>query len=412
MFEIMEGLGLTWFVCVQHKKVKSAMNARGTSSSSSSGKEDLNTAFKLIEEGHHHKEKAEHWLASRKYAEAAQRLAQLRKRQPHDTTEQIKIATLYHTQAIEFLKAARLSLVAALQQDTMSDHGGSDETSQRPPTSQNNDPPPLLHTNNSDNKIAQISDISSLLQTLTEKDFQNRLELFGRLFAKEELLLPSLSSSNQQSVEDEASKLEERLLQLNNSIPRFLKTEAEKIRDLNRGLRRLGLATVESPSSTTTTQSALFSPTATTTIVPPKSETDQVNDIINQVKDEVIMNHGELLAEQALLPPTSGSQPQDENIEEDIVVSAHDDDDEDEVEDNEAEEDNANLTSDVCRSIYDKLLSVQVSLAELIALFEVDAGGDAEIEFDPSRGRHLLNDARAQLKMVQEQWDNNNSSSA
>jgi hypothetical protein len=433
-------------------------NSHNNNINNNSKKEDLEAAFRLIEEGHEWKQKGKHWSASRQYAEAARILETLsrhvknqQKKKNDDTaaiTEQNRIAALYHTKALEFLQAARLSLVAALECEATTDHDEADVDMTKDPTTTSTTTTTMAATTTAvgdttkpppQSQMLLLADISALLQNLSDDDCQSRIELFGRLFAKNPELIWTTNNNNssnlaaaaqqkKKSVEDEASQLEDRLLQLNSSIPRSLKTESEKIRDLNRGLRRLGLSSVDdgSTSSYSHHHKPSGAPPPFFDATPLKSESEQVADIIHQAQDEVNLQIMMAAAGSAIGPTTDGDLAEqaakgllpvlkpadavhddhDETTDHDVVddsvssSSAIDDDD-----------DEAMLATDTCRSIYEKLLSVEVSLAELIALFEVDTGGDAEIEFDPSRGRHLLKDAMAKLKTVDTQWNNNNNNS-
>ena len=62
------------------------------------------------------------------------------------------------------------------------------------------------------------------------------MKLFGCLFAKE--------PEDPKTIHEQESSLEARLQELNASLPAAFKTEKERMRDLNRGLARLGLSLI------------------------------------------------------------------------------------------------------------------------------------------------------------------------
>ena len=93
------------------------------------------------------------------------------------------------------------------------------------------------------------------------------------LFSKEIALQSNVS---EESITQQAASLEERLLELNASLPSGFKSESERMSNINWGLRALG------PSSTIATNEKPKLDLCTF----PLSPEDQIVDIIAQAKDE------------------------------------------------------------------------------------------------------------------------------
>lgn len=364
---------------------------------SKSNENALEEAFRLIEKGNEHVEGMEHWKATDSYSHAhgiLQRLAEeaAAAAAPYSANnntasakmrdEQAKIAALYRHQSEEYLQRARGSFISALQQVNDDD----DQT-----IDANQDAP----KEGNDNKKQQISSDGS---SMSDEECFYRMKLFGRLFAKE--------PADPKTMHEQESSLEARLQELNASLPAAFKTEKERMRDLNRGLARLGLSLFPDTSA----DAAEFEQRGGGRLfglgdaAVPKSESEQVDWIIAQAKDEVAVAGGptgttsdSTLAEAAaagtldIKPDSCGDNRLD------------DEDDDDSVDFSALDED-ADLTPAICKDLHIKLVAAQVSLSELVALFDVDTDNDAAIEFEQARGKKMLQDVRLLLRQVTEKW--------
>jgi len=344
--------------------------------------EMLEEAFRLIQEGNE-ASPGDPWKAADCFAQAQANLAQLASDHANDESkrndkEQQKIAQLYEQQSMEYLKKGRKSLVQALEQDTASDG-------------------PVPIQSSAEERTTII--ISKLLANLSESDATHRLQLFGRLFAKE--------PEDPKSVEEQESSLEQRLASLSQALPTAFKSERERVRDLNRGLARLGLEQVgDTADQQHTGRMFGFRNTNSNGDETNKSEFEQVADIIAQAKDEVavsgvgVSNDGDLAVAAA-----AGDIPDATDV---LLDAAADVDDDNEADDQDADfsdvDEDADLTPEICREMQTKLVAAQASLSELVALFEVDQDEDAEITFDQARGKKVLQDTRLLLRQVTKKW--------
>jgi hypothetical protein len=183
--------------------------------------------------------------------------------------------------------------------------------------------------------------------------------------------------------------LEDRLAELNASLPQGFKTSDERLQEINRGLNRLGLPSYYDSSPTKPK------------IEPPKSESQQVEDIIAQAKDEVRFE-----------PKDEGSDAASTGTNSDHFL-AHSDSDDD---------DDSLLSDDVAKlqnvtKIRDEVAAAQAKLAELIVLMdtlssteeeeenELDhEGTNASSAFDPACAKKTLKDAKASLQKALKLW--------
>jgi len=158
---------------------------------------------------------------------------------------------------------------------------------------------------------------------------------------------------------------------------------------------------------------------------PPKSEMEQIDDIIAQAKDEVVALSGNSISDDGALAAAAATGQAVTSNDDDggsgvllpdvtdtllDTVDATGSSDDASVIDSAADDDidnddDAVLTPEICKVLQGKLVAAQVSLAELVALFEVDQDEDAEIEFDQARGKQILNDARLLLRQVTKKWE-------
>ena len=253
--------------------------------------------------------------------------------------EQARISTLYRQQSQEYMAKARENFVKAVKQEIEED---------------------------------VFADSPAFL-ALSDDESKKRVKLFCHLFGGEKHLLVQVD----QSVEDQETSLAERLAKLNESLPKGFKTSDERMRDIDRGLNRLGLSLYshadEKPK-----------------IELPKSETDQLNEIIAQAKDEA--RFGDSEGGKA----SSGTWAEADSLDDESIASA-----------NSASVDSAEkLDIQDRKAIQDYVVEAQAKLAELVALLEVDLDDKAaDQDFDHSQARKVLKESRRVLLKASKQWD-------
>ena len=188
-----------------------------------------------------------------------------------------------------------------------------------------------------------------------------RIRTFYSLFARPVDI--STKKEEEESLNDQQSSIEERLQELNASLPSGFKTSKERMDDINRGLNRLGLSLYA--------QKEPFARFLKDEV--PKSEEDQVAEIMEQAKDEVAF-------EKKFGPsndtPSAGPTSQDDDD--------YTDDDDDSEE--ELTKEDALLDDDVLaiKTIRRKVVKAQVKLAELVAL--LDEAKSQKIKEDEEEG--------------------------
>jgi hypothetical protein len=167
---------------------------------------------------------------------------------------------------------------------------------------------------------------------------ERRIRTFSILFSK-----------TTESVKEKTSMLEERLMELNASLPSGFKSDKERLADINRGLGRLGLSLY--PNSNHGTSS---------NIQPPQSEEDQVAEIIAQAKDQVRYEQ-----------PTETKEA--------TVASANDDSSSTSISSQESSDDSISVddlldepTFKNRKAIRHQVVKAQVKLAELLAMISTE----------------------------------------
>lgn len=338
----------------------------------SANKEDLEKAFQLIQEGKQQREDGENWVAAEHFWNARKLLQKLAKENPTDDEEQQKIAKLYQQQSQEYLHKTRQTFIEALEvEDEM------DEENRK----QGN---------------AKTADEYCYCQSLSEDEAQKRITIFSSIFAKElepPVEVAEKGEQEEYDVKEKQSSIEERLMELNASIPKGFKTSDERMQDINRGLNRLGLSLyTEGPTKPK--------------VEPSKSTSQQVADIIAQAHDEVAME-----------PKTNNSED---------VASVTDQDGSDiALSDDESFNSGVDsvLSDEVpklenVQKIKDQVAEAQAKLAELVALMDTVPAPENEEEdsldtegkkgdpsaFDPTPGKKVLQDARDSLHKALKLW--------
>lgn len=347
---------------------------------------DLEKAFDLIKEGNSHENSNRFWDASECFDLASRILKQLSGIEYASPIEEApeehqKISILYKQKSIEYFHRARDSLIRAMTNEKLSDRSIESEKTQS-------------STNNFLTDQCHISSIS-------EEECYSRVSLFGRLFAKDPELLSQFKNLKYKTPDEHASSLENRLMELNSSLPPTLKTDAERLREINRGLGRLGLS--------------MYSPSDDRNIKPFRgalnvdtgaSETDQIANLIAQVKDEVSFPDSTATDTNLLTGTEKVVSSKMPNLDLDTSSVDLSDENESSIE-NELDEENeeAQLPPETCKDIQSTLVEAQAAIAELIAMFDVDSGGDAQVHFDQESGKQALKKARIYLLQATKKWN-------
>lgn len=322
---------------------------------------DLDKAFVLIEEGNALEKEGNFWKSAQKFAEAMTLLEMLAKSSPCDTEEHAKIVELYKDKSNHYRRVARESLIQALQEEKKQDAEGDD-----------------------DGEI--------VVSTISRQEAESRISTFSLLFSK-----------TIEDVGEKTSNLEQRLMELNSSLPSGFKTEKERLADINRGLGRLGLSLYPNSNHGSSTD-----------IAPPQSEEEQVAAIISQAKDEVRF-------EAKPAPSGGGDDGESDDTSDDDESSSSDSEDSVSLDDLVNEPILKNH-----KSIRHKVVKAQVKLAELVALLniepDIDLSEDATEKkddnnddeqgkgvFDVEYGRTILVSARGVLNKALKDWPQSSS---
>lgn len=200
---------------------------------------EVEAVFALIEEGKKYESgKKSWWKATDCFIRSFMALRTLGATHPANNEEGQNIVDLYNAKSREFERRARKCLIKALEAETA--------------------------------KGASY---------VSNDEAKRRLEHFAKLFSKPALLNPPPD----RSIKKKQESIEERLAQLSKDLPKGLKTDDERLRDLNKGLNRLGLSLY--PNVVPTTSKSVPG----IAITPGKSESEQVDDIIAQAQDEVAL---------------------------------------------------------------------------------------------------------------------------
>lgn len=384
---------------------------------------DLEQIFASIEEGNALREKKQYWEAAKAYTEARRQLLTLASNNndneeqatAQDATEAAQIRELYQRQARDYLHQARASLVEALTQEDAADQALQlDEPTRHEQFTTTHNNGSNDRNNNEDVNVDE--DDTSL----------ERLKLFAWLFANEQSLHVLASEATTTSpvvAQEKQDSLEDRLRALNASLPQSVKTNDERMRDLNKSLRHLGIAV----PSASPKQQELFE-------VGAKSEFEQVEDIISQAKDEARMQQlhptdqdeittaaaaattstskvdisdaADKLVDSMLDAAEAAKSLQTENDDKDSAADDPDSSNHDDDDDNAG--DGANpFTLDDLTYFQDRVNEAQTSLAELNAMLERDENDteeDVGLLFDPDTGKHALDSALRYLLQVQKRW--------
>ena len=316
--------------------------------------------------------------------------------------EDTKIMTLYQQQADEYFFRARKALLQAMKVENQVDEmlRQQQQRQQQQPQQQ----PPQQQEQGAAPTTTETMGSGCGADRLPDEIAHDRLELFSRLFARDchkdmiQSAAAAAASSHPPDIQEMQSSIEQRLLQLNDSLPVGFKTSEQRMREINRGLNRLGFSLYSASEGNGLARTAL-----------PKSEEEQVNEIIAQARDEVALNQDTITNNSNPFTPLepTATVANDGQVHQNDTADSDLDSIDDEKSDNSTVDDEPDLTLDQIRCIREKAVEAQVHLAQLIALLEIDQSGDAEIQFCPSTGKHTLNEARKLLQSAAIEWTSN-----
>jgi hypothetical protein len=323
----------------------------------------IEDAFASIEQGVQYKKQKKPWEAAQAFAQAQRVLDDLAYAPSNKRKEdQTKIVQLYQQQAREYLDRSREVLLEALRNEMQADQQAQDTLK---------------------------------FQSLSQEEASARLQLFAHLFAPNGI--QTGTSTNDTKQFDLGSSIEQRLLSLNENLPHGFKTSEERMRNINRGLHRLGLSLYSAQDEP---RPPLFA------VEKPQSTEDQINAIIAQAKDDV--------AVQKQSPHVLKTQSM-ETTSTDEVENLHDSDSAEDAsvsdqisaatpEDKLAVKAEKELSLQAIQDIQEKVAEAQAKLAVLVAMFDLDTNADAEIQFDAAGGKAALRRARALLLEASQLW--------
>jgi hypothetical protein len=281
---------------------------------SNEGGNKLDKAFELLHQGKSLQAKGKHWDAADCLVQARIILQDLAKEQPTSTEEEQKIGKLYDEQALEYLHQSRQCLIEAMKSET--------EHEAKPGS-------------------------TFAMSSLTNEQAETRIRTFYSLFSRPINIQEGSPTKQEEekNIIDQQWSIEERLLDLNKSLPSGFKTSEERMGEINRGLNKLGLSLYDQREPFSRLQEEI-----------PKSTEEQIDDIIAQAQDEVTFDK------------KFGSGPTD------APNKVDDDDDSDSNDDSAESEDEEDYLLDdrvlAVKKIRKQAIKAQVKLAELIAVLD------------------------------------------
>eukprot|EP00527_Entomoneis_sp_CCMP2396_P002200 CAMPEP_0198145888 /NCGR_PEP_ID=MMETSP1443-20131203/25982_1 /TAXON_ID=186043 /ORGANISM="Entomoneis sp., Strain CCMP2396" /LENGTH=376 /DNA_ID=CAMNT_0043809649 /DNA_START=162 /DNA_END=1292 /DNA_ORIENTATION=- len=362
-------------------------------------KSKLERTFLLIQEGGAKKKQDEFWEATQLFFQAHELLRELSLASGPDSddddgeqakaaaaADQERIRALYKQQANEYFDQARQNLIKAMQLECDKDR-----------------------ENGGPSDIKDATPYKS--KSLTDEEAQQRLVLFTLLFAREQ----DVKKLHQEEENGDAappplpteSSLEERLRALNKSLPSKLKTDDERMREINQGLSRLGMSLYSHSDAKPSSVHAQVDSN--------KSEMEQVDDIIAHAKDEVLMSQqyptqqeGDTFVPSTVTNGVAVSKKEDVGVNHVFLDDNGDSDLGDS--DNDDDDSQVEIPKEELQKIQEKINEAQSSLAQLNALLaaaqeDADAeDADAGVKFDQNIGKKALKDARVLLQQATDRW--------
>ncbi|KAI2497876.1 hypothetical protein MHU86_16614 [Fragilaria crotonensis] len=284
----------------------------------------IDTVLDRIKEGNDYETANDFWQAAFCFGDAMGLLFQLAIDMIPQNDEEERILELYQAQCREYLHRGRQALIRALVDE--------------------------------DSKDVSDKDGDPKFITLADDEAKKRVRLFSTLFSKELENDEDVQSPQDQEMPDisqlsaQQCSLEARLKSLNSSLIPSLKSEEERMQDITRGLKGLGVhvdSHADRPKST---------------IELPVSTDDQVANIIAQVKDELTLD---IKNDKAEL-----------DVEDDIVLTDEDDTD---VTDDQ-EDDYGDIPKLLNKKmIRNSVINAQLKLAHLLVLLDAKPTAPAPV---------------------------------
>ncbi|KAG7357367.1 CobW/hypB/UreG, nucleotide-binding domain containing protein [Nitzschia inconspicua] len=381
--------------------------------SSHSPEDSVEKAFGLLQDAKAFEANAEYWKAAELYVQAQQLLQALSDEasrevaaiaadvtssdKPTTQEEQEQIARLYRDKAQEYWSQSRHCLIQAMQHEKSKDEVTADNKTSTP------------SGNNKMNESTSSSLPPLICNLIDDDQAKSRNHTFTVLFSrpiedKEDVGVgtdAAASNNDNENVLDQQWSLEERLQELNKSLPSGFKTDEERMSEINRGLNKLGLSLYTQKQPFARFQDELK---------PPKSEDEQIEEIMAQAQDEVAFAKSNGDDGGWTNKPTGKING---NFEDDF--SEDDDDDISEKGDELLEDDQLAL-----KTIRKKVIKAQVKIAELVALLDQakiakdkehkadddssnsgNSGADAFL----TSGKKKLRSAQRDLQKAMEEWN-------
>jgi hypothetical protein len=340
---------------------------------------DLEEAFSLIQQGKDSVEVDAHWDAAEYFDKASEILQGLAEAEEtnakQNENETKKIVTLYQSQSREYFHRARGSLLTAMKDENESDQ--------------------VLVKEGDTDAGATIGEVEDpVYLTLSDEDAEKRLRIFARLFSREMLLsvgeATEVNGDDVKPVFEQQSSLEDRLMQLNASLPSGFKTSNERMQDINRGLNRLGMSLYSAAD-------------AKPALEIERSETDQVADIIQQAKDELAMQ-----PVNSTNQTVSGVSDISAGIIDQDALLLMNDEDEEDNDDSDGDDIKNEMDIEDVTAIREMVVEAQAKLAEIIALLDIDeeatdGAGHVTIQ-NQGPGKNALRQARIFLQQAGQKW--------
>lgn len=320
----------------------------------------IDDALRMLKEGRELEKQKRLWEATEKFMQGCHQLQSLAKNQAIATEEDRQIVTLYNDKAQEYQHQSRQTLLEAMTIEVGAN--GKDE---------------------------------DFYENLTDDEAERRIRIFRSLFSKQ-----VQTKSTENGLVDKQRSIEERLQELNASLPSRFKTDTERMDSINQGLNRLGLSLYTQKKPFERFQDTL-----------PKSEEDQIEDIIAQAKDEVEFEEKNTSSVATATKSTKTEENDD-----------HDDENSYEETDEDLALDDDQLA--ICR-IRRRVVHAATKLAELLSLLDqahtaskdeennvetLDDDSDDDIqkpsvEMYLSSGKKMLDRAQKDLRKARDEWD-------
>lgn len=356
-----------------------------------SSEERVEKTFRLLQNAKKLESESNYWLATERFVEAHQLLKVLAEEENKKTvavavdgatsdetaaigeTEDTKqIAQLYASKADEYWKQSRHCLIQAMEQEKIHDEQEQEQKQQQ-------------HLLNDDQARARNNSFAVLFS-------RSPIVVVADGRGSTQQLLPHIpASTNDNDIDNDDTDtdnhhiedhddLEARLTALNQSLPSGFKTTDERMSEVNKGLNKLGLSLY--------TQKQPF---ARFEDEVPKSEDEQIDDIIAQANDEATidrLNRNSKFGRDENDQNDNGTRNQlagssnnkEEDNDEDDFFS--DDDDDDDDSDNSEEDELLGDDQLAMKTIQKKVVKARIKLVELLALLDQARSKRAQDEID------------------------------